>query len=172
MILRAQTLPKSRAGGVPVLGAKLPDLAERTAPDRKAVLPSCAHTHLHSQRHLALACLRSAPARSPTASHSCAPALETPTRSQKLPREWPELSRRLPLCRDAPTQLWGWFCPVGANPVSLPPLFQTLRAATRPGEGAERSPAQGSAALEGFGEGWAALTLYCSELRDPGFLPH
>lgn len=46
----------------------------------------------------------------------------------------------------------------------LPPLFKTLRAATRLGEGAERSPARTT--REEFGEGTAAaaLTRYCSDL--------
>lgn len=52
MALRAQKLPKSRAGGVPCAGSKTtePHRVRSTRP--QAVLPSCAHTHLHSQRHL------------------------------------------------------------------------------------------------------------------------
>lgn len=85
MALRGQMLFQEQGW----LGTKLPDVAGCAAPDRKlSFLP--VHTHTPT---LTAACLRtSAPARSPTASHSWASTLETPTRSQRLPGAWPELS--------------------------------------------------------------------------------
>lgn len=54
--LRAQTLPKSRAGGVPVLGANQPTSLGAQHPTASCPSFLCTHTHththLHSQRHL------------------------------------------------------------------------------------------------------------------------
>lgn len=136
MALRGQTLFQEQGW----LGTKLPDVAGCAAPDRKlSFLPVHTHTYTHS-RLPAHKCPCKEPNGFPQLGlHAGNPDTFTAT-------AWSAAGAqpRLPLCQDAPTQLWGWFCPVGANLVSLPPLFKTLRAATRPGEGAEHSPAQGS----------------------------
>lgn len=130
--LRAQTLPKSRAGGVPVLGANQPTSLGAQHPTASCPSFLCTHTHTHTPT------LTAASAHPPACT-------QVPLRgAQRLPTAAPSRWKprhvhclELLLCQDTSSQLWGWFCPLGANPVSLPPLFQTLRAATRPGEGAQ-----------------------------------
>lgn len=107
----------------------------------QTVLPSCAHTHTYTHSRLPA---HKCPCKEPNGFPQLGLHAGNPDTFTATAWSAAGAQPQLPLCQDAPTQLWGWFCPVGANLVSLPPLFKTLRAATRPGEGAEHSPAQGS----------------------------
>lgn len=116
---------KSRAGACLCWEQNYPTSLGAQHPTTTCPSFLCTHTHTHlTHRHI---CTRlpahSAPARSPTPSHSCIFSLETLSRAQ----------HRLLLCQDAPTRLWGWFCPcrckagVSPHPCSGPFVQQHAR---------------------------------------------